>query len=144
MDHPPTRPVASLPPLYAGWLDALLGGPIPAETKATCHDCAMLAAPGQPAREGFFFNPSTKCCTYTPDLPNFLVGDILADEDPAQAAGRAQVEVSLQSINCTPRGLHRPATAHLLYRVGADTFFGRARALRCPYYLEEGGSCGIW
>src|SRR5262245_15774211 len=30
-----------LPPLYAGWMEALLGGSLPDESEATCDDCAM-------------------------------------------------------------------------------------------------------
>lgn len=30
-----------LPALYAGWLEDLLGAPIPRESRATCDDCAM-------------------------------------------------------------------------------------------------------
>ena len=37
------------------------------------------------------FEPSTKCCTFLPELPNFLVGAMLADTDPAAAEGRASV-----------------------------------------------------
>jgi len=133
-----------LPPLYARWMDPLLGGPIPPETNATCHDCAMAPPPGEQARPGAYVDPRLRCCTYFPDLPNFLVGRILADEGPALAAGRARVAASLGSVTCTPRGLHPPAAWRLLYREAAEGFFGRARSLLCPYYLEEGGLCGIW
>jgi hypothetical protein len=125
-------------------MDALLGGPIPAETNATCHDCAMSPPTEEAPASAFFFTPASKCCTYWPELPNFLVGRILADEDPALAAGRARVAASLQSINCTPRALRAPAAWRLLYRERGGDVFGRARALLCPYYLEEGGRCGIW
>ena len=83
-----------LPPLYARWTDELLGGPIPAETRATCLDCAMWVKEGRnPAAYDPFtgqeisFLPSTKCCTYVPSLPNFLAGGVLLDEDPAVAPG---------------------------------------------------------
>jgi hypothetical protein len=94
-------------------MDALLGGPVPAETNATRHNCAMLAPPGD-SGDGLYFNPATRCCTYFPELPNFLVGRILVDDDPALAAGRARVEASLESVTCTPRGLHPPAAQQLI------------------------------
>jgi hypothetical protein len=119
-------------------------GPIPAETNATCHDCAMSPRAGEAPGNTFFFKPASKCCTYWPELPNFLVGRILADEDPALAAGRARVAGSLQSINCTPRALRAPVAWRVLYRGGSGDVFGRAQALLCPYYQEEGGLCGIW
>lgn len=91
-----------------------------------------------------FFDPQVKCCTYLPELPNFLVGRILADEDPALAVGRATVEKRLQAgVAVTPLGLDRTPFYDLLYQ-HADTAFGRSHTLRCPHYIEEGGLCGIW
>src|SRR5438034_10877336 len=84
-----------LPPLYAAWMDQLLAGPIPPESEATCHDCAMCnqgTEASSPNGPGYYFSPQTKCCTYLPELHNFLVGRILSDDDPASATGRATVE----------------------------------------------------
>jgi len=85
---------SALPPLYETWMARALPGPIPAETRAPCQQCAMCppnagaaAAPSSPD----YFNPQTKCCTYLPQLPNFLVGRILADETPEMERGRASV-----------------------------------------------------
>src|SRR5215813_7928721 len=94
----PDHMASALPPLYATWMEQLLTGPIPPETGATCSDCVMLAKePHPPTGSAHFFNPRTKCCTYLPELPNFLVGRILADSDPQSAAGRATVEARLQA-----------------------------------------------
>src|SRR5258706_6959334 len=94
----PVLPTSPLPPLYAAWIDQLLGGSIPQETDATCDDCAMLPDVGQtPEASGVFFNPETKCCSYVPQLPNYLVGRILNDNDPAFARGRASVETRLNA-----------------------------------------------
>src|SRR5687767_5199250 len=87
-----TTPAGPLPPLYEAWIDQLLGSAIPPETVATCHDCAMLPRAGEEVVPGEDrFSPRVKCCTFQPSLPNFLVGRILSDEDPAMAAGRATV-----------------------------------------------------
>lgn len=135
-----------LPPLYAAWMDDLLKGPIPRETVATCENCAMHPGAGDRSQNGLFFAPDVKCCTYIPVLPNFLVGRILDDMDPASAAGRATVESRLTArVGVTPLGLTRPSVQALLYEHGAQRAFGRSRNLRCPHYLEEGGGrCGIW
>jgi hypothetical protein len=94
---------------------------------------------------GFFFDPSTKCCTYIPALANFLVGRILADDDPAFSAGRATVEARLAAgVAVTPLGLGQPPSFALLYENTAVNSFGRSRSLRCPHYLEPGGRCGVW
>jgi hypothetical protein len=137
----------ALPPLYARWLDELLDGPIPAETNATCADCAMLPdADGDPAPlQGY--NPETKCCTYLPELWNFLVGAILLDDDTGAAArGRATVEARIdRGLAVTPLGLGRTRPFDLLYRTGGVSTFGQSRQLRCPHYLhDEGGLCGVW
>ncbi len=144
MDNKTSSP---LPPLYARWFDDLLGGDIPAETRATCHDCAMCDSEGEHQKPGSkLFNPEVKCCTYLPRLPNFLVGMILADEDPLMAEGRATVEARLQAgIAVTPLGLEQPLKMRFLYTQMEPRAFGRARSLRCPHYIDEqGGLCGVW
>jgi hypothetical protein len=141
------QPPSTLPPLYARWMDGLVPGPLPRETEATCERCVMLPAPGPPAApSALFFEPETKCCTYVPALPNFLVGAILDDDDPALAAGRASVEKRIADrVGVSPLGLQAPPVHRLLYRTGGEGVFGRARALRCPHYVAEaGGACGIW
>ena len=137
-----------LPPLYAGWLGDLLGGPIPREKDATCADCAMCSSGEVPhGRRELFFDPWSKCCTYTPSLPNYLVGRVLEDGDAPGGRGRATLEARLDTgVGVTPLGLGRSSAAGLLYEhVARIDTFGRAPALRCPHYLEEeGGRCGIW
>ncbi len=86
-------PSSALPPLYAGWLDQMLAGPLPEETESTCSQCAMCASGNvAPSSATGFFSPQIKCCTYVPRLWNFLVGGILDDDDPAALRGRATVE----------------------------------------------------
>ena len=140
------QPGSTLPPLYARWMNDLLDGPIPAETTATCEQCVMCGdGPASPASLSFF-NPATKCCTYIPRLPNFLVGRVLEDDDPAAAAGRASVERRIdERVGVTPLGLAQPPVHATLYGIGGAATFGHAMALRCPHYREEaGGACGIW
>lgn len=141
----PVIATATLPPLYAAWMDELLPGPIPFETEATCDDCAMCGdAQGDDDRS--FFSPRTKCCSYVPKLPNYLVGRILLDEDPALASGRASVLARLQAgVSVTPLGLEYPPVFQALYGRSAATLFGQSRTILCPHYLAEGGgSCSIW
>jgi hypothetical protein len=91
-----------------------------------------------------FFDSLFKCCTYVPNIPNFLVGRILVDAEPAAQYGRATVQKRIaDAVGVTPLGLAPPPVHSLLYRSSADAF-GRSRALRCPHYLDEGGRCGIW
>jgi hypothetical protein len=132
--------------MYARWMADALAGPIPKETRATCDDCAMCVHAERPLLPTeYAFNPATKCCTYIPEVPNFLLGKILVDGDPSLADGRALVEARLVENNAvTPFGLGRPPGYMVFYRTVSDQSFGRLRSLRCPYYIEEGGRCGIW
>ncbi len=139
----------SLPALYQNLFPAFFRGPIPAETKATCSSCAMCEA-ANPVRiesvDGVnrFFRPDTKCCTYHPRLPNYLVGAILSDEDPAMAEGRRRIEEKIaRGVGVNPQWIKAPTRYNLLY-TNARQAFGRAQALRCPYYKSEGGLCTIW
>ena len=141
----PTGTSEPLPPLYAAWAREFLGGPIPVESRATCDDCAMCAhGDEQQSSRTDYFNPAVKCCTYIPDLHNFLVGRILSDDDTAAERGRTTVEKRIQeSLAVTPLGLTRPPVYSLLYENNTNAF-GKSRTLLCPYYIEDGGQCGIW
>jgi len=136
--------VEPLPPLYAGWVAEFLGGPVPRENRATCETCAMCAPAGeQPNPRGHYFDPATKCCTFLPDLPNFLVGRILSDGDPSGEFGRTSVERRIRErLAVTPLGLG-PHRSSRRYDTDIDDY-GRAHDLRCPHYIEDGGLCGIW
>ena len=138
---------AILPSLYAPWVDAWLGGPIPAETEATCQECALLAEPAQPATRDLTrrIHPRTKCCGYYPSLTNFQVGCILSETDPTAAPARDVVARRVQArFMATPLALDVPLAYHLLY--AKSPYMGSALRLRCPHYVEEllGGGCGIW
>jgi hypothetical protein len=136
----------SLPPLYAAWMAELLQGSIPLESRATCDDCAMCASGAvQPGSEKDYFDPTIKCCSYIPELHNFLAGRILSDEDPGDQRGRASVENRIKAgVAVTPLGLGPPAVFSLLYE-NAPSAFGQNRTLRCLHYIEDGGGrCGIW
>jgi hypothetical protein len=132
----------ALPPLYGSWLRVITGGPIPAETKATCDHCAMLPQPGEVSTAGYF-HPLTKCCAFQPQLPNFLAGRILSDSDPSMAAGRQELEQRIARRTAITPGWAGPgAVFSLMYR-STPYVFGRAPELRC-HFLSPTGDCGVW
>ncbi len=140
-----TEDASTLPPLYARWIEALLGGPLPREPRTTCRECVMLPPDGlEPAEGRIFFNPATKCCTYLPSLPNFTVGRVVADPDPALAHGRSSVLDRLRAgVAVTPLGIARTPRYALLYRA-SPAAFGQAASMRCPHFTgPEIGACGI-
>src|SRR5262245_22308800 len=116
--------MSALPPLYTGWMEKALPGEIPGESKSTCDKCAMCVhADERPGSGGtLFFNPQVKCCSYLPELPNFLVGGVLIDKDPAFQKGRASVEARLEAkVEVTPFGMGQFPSYSLLY-ANADAF----------------------
>jgi hypothetical protein len=149
-EKPHTAEYESLTPLYARWMDDLLGGPIPRESRATCDDCAMCAKPGDPAGgDESFFDPAIKCCSTVPELSNFLVGGILAEAEAASGsdAGSVRGRESIvrriaESGAVSPLGLGQSPAFKLIYE-NSDPAFGRSLSLRCPHYLEDSGRCGI-
>ena len=134
-----------LPRLYARWARELLGGDPPNETRATCLDCAMTASGHTGRRRRLaFFHPRTKCCTYTPVLPNFLAGAILADRSAEAAHGRASVlERIAAREKVTPLGVDRPAAVEAVYTALAPERFGTDLSMRCPHMTDD-DLCGVW
>jgi len=139
-----------LPPLYAAWVAEALGTLPPDEQTATCQSCVMLPPAstddaGTIPTSSLFFDPRSKCCTYIPELPNFVVGRILLDATPEAAEGRASVVARIAAGHqVTPLGLDKPPTFAVLYGNNGPELFGRAVELRCPHYLATSGGCGIW
>lgn len=137
-------PDSDLPPLHARWMGTFLPAPIPRETKAACGDCVMC--PGRGAEPEEAFAPETKCCTFVPTLPNFLVGRALAD--PELGEGRRSLEARIAAREeVSPLGLGITGDEQERYRtLKAAGMFGKPGAgLRCPHYVDrEGGLCGLW
>ena len=129
-----------LPTLLEPWIADLLGGPLPGESKATCANCAMVAAPGRvwPPDQPEFAE-AVKCCTFYPNLSNFAVGQILADR---ACAGRAEVERRIvNGPRVSPLGIARPPLYALTYRESASEVFGRVPQLACAFMAS--GKCSI-
>lgn len=129
---PKHLPLAPPPPLlpthHARWLPPLLGGhALDAEPAATCDDCAMVSA-----GPGLSFDAETKCCTFTPGLPNFLVGAALRAGGLGADTVRARVA---RGLGLGPLGLVADAIAD-------PEAFGRDRARVCPHL--SAGQCSIW
>lgn len=133
-----------LPAPYSSLLPELASSLAPREHIATCHDCAMRPR-GEPVPGVDYFDPDSKCCTFHPSVPNFLVGALLADTDPALDEGRRRVRDRIaRRLGATPRGLEPPRGYSMRYRALEPRGFGVARSLRCPLHDAAGGECTIW
>jgi hypothetical protein len=135
-----------IPAGYPSWVSGALPGPIPQETRATCSDCAMCSRARRPDPRYLYFNPHVKCCSYLPDLANYLTGGVLGNDAPEAAAGRRSVLERIRSRDgVTPLGLQMTAGYLRLYEQ-MPFGFGRSASLRCPHFVVtgQGGHCGIW
>jgi hypothetical protein len=139
----------AMPALYRPLLPSFFAREAPAETKATCRACAMCEGNCQGVVEPVdgrsrLFSPQTKCCTFHPRLPNYLLGALLADTSPAMEEGRRRIRARIESrVGTGPQWLRPPARFELLY-ASARRAFGRNLSLRCPLYEPVHGACTIW
>lgn len=136
---------AAMIPIYRPLLSELFDGPGVPEPRATCDDCAMCDK-GEPALvPQRYFEPNLKCCTFHPHLPNYLVGGVLADPDPAFDEGKRRLRRKIEErIGVMPYWLSAPRKYNVLFGAAKSDSFGRSKALLCPYFREEDGGCTIW
>ena len=134
--------IEPLPGLFAGWLGNAFGWVPAREVRASCERCPMCSPAAHAARP---FNPATKCCTYVPDIPNFLAGRILRDGPPSGVGvGSLCARIAARS-GVTPLFVGRSAYYAVVVEAAGGAGFGVAPALQCPHYDTEGaGSCSIW
>jgi Fe-S-cluster containining protein len=113
------------------------------ETKATCHNCAM-AKPD--LRRKTHYQAHLKCCTFTPFLPNYLVGAILHHQLPGALVLRARIQ---KRWGILPLGMVAPYSFQQEYlpamkhRAGIQGF-GQREDWLCPFYQKNTNDCGIW
>lgn len=146
----PESEFEQLPELYQRWVEELLPGAIPREREATCFDCVMCdRGQGAPVPGMGFYHPETKCCTYFPEVPNFLVGRALAVDTAGGDALRAFVAgAEAHRAQATLLGVRPAPKISTVYRQHKDDLFGRDPEMRCPYAITPdpaaGPICGIW
>ncbi len=130
--------LANLPDLVLSLVPAAAGFDW-VETRANCADCVMLPSAGVPA--DLAFTAATRCCTYHPAMPNFLVGRALRRSPRARALVEARMH---DPSGVTPWGIEASSGWSERHReVGADGW-GRDLALRCPYWVGGDETCGLW
>jgi Fe-S-cluster containining protein len=92
---------------------------------------------------GVFFRQETKCCTYQPSVPNYLIGALLSDTRPELGEGQKRVRAHIKTrIGITPQWVGPSAKYEVLYDASMRTSFGRNLPLKCTYY--DDGKCTIW
>lgn len=96
-----------------------------------CANCRMAAAG--------LFDPVAKCCTFTPDLPNFLVGAIA--QSGQRDGAREQVADWVEGGRATPLFVQAPPAIRKMHREAA--YPDAREAIACPL-LDAGGHCTIY
>lgn len=123
-----------LPSLYHDRLPEVIDEAYPDERFATCESCVNCQSSTSPYL-------TTKCCTYYPSLPNYLVGGVL--NQPTNDEGRERVRAIISSrVGVSPYGLLRPASRRSLPSTRPVPSRADAEAMLCPYY--DAGRCSIW
>jgi len=132
-----------LPDFYKNFLPRFFENESPEEHARSCSDCSMLNSDSS-MRGIINFSPETKCCTHYPNLPNYIVGALLSDMNPALNEGRIRISSLInKGVAVKPRGIMMPEKYQLLLKSSPDSF-GRASSMVCPYLNKKKGICTIW
>lgn len=138
---------SELPTIYHKLFPEFFDEPIPKETFATCHNCAMVCSDNKKREQLVMrsFLPDKKCCTYYPSITNYLIGGILSDPDPLMAEGKKRIREKIKArTGVSPAGIYAPKVYNILYSNGSGMGFGNSTNLLCPYFVNENGNCSVW
>lgn len=129
------------PDIYKDILPSFFNQTTDKENIADCNNCIMLSdTENMQGRE--YFSKISKCCTYQPNIPNYLVGNILKYGNPE---GKKLIREYIgNGVGVSPKGLTAGETYKLLYEKGKKFAFGKSEKLICPFYDKEKGNCNIW
>ncbi len=137
----------SVPPFYHPFLPEVFQVVIPPEPFSDCLNCPMIAQSREDLSQDLSkpFAPDTKCCTFNPRIPNYMVGAILSDQDPAMEEGKNRIieRIRLRE-GIFPNGVFPTRKYNQLYLEKSSTEFGRNRQLMCPYFKEGRLNCTVW
>ena len=133
--------LGSIPAIYRNIFPSFFDSLVLPEVFATCANCAMTQ---NTVPTGAKFSKVTKCCTYYPSLPNYLVGAILLDKDGVPEGVR-RIESAISSkTTVSPVGIFPSRKYLALYFKSSSATFGRSESLMCPYFEQPTGLCTIW
>lgn len=125
-----------LPNIYKRWVDPALLAMKAEEPLSTCVSCPMCQL-----KSGEAFLNSTKCCTYYPFVPNFLIGGILSEGQE----GATRIKALLRRRQWVlPIGLVAPPSYQERYLAKPADAFGRDPDFICPFFVSQTGGCSIW
>lgn len=132
---------SQLPGLYSQLLPPAFLKLKAVEKKASCSNCYMCRPVGKNNPVKKPFEPSTKCCTYYPFVPNYLVGGMLLENGEAAKHMRTLIRDRQWIL---PIGVVAPPSYQVKFQDKHMDDFGRDADLMCPFYKTQSGQCGIW
>lgn len=103
------------------------------ETKATCNSCNWKS-----------YQPSLKCCTYEPYLPNFLVGALFENKSTRPETLQVLREKIEKRQFSLPVGMMASVKYQVEFNNRQPEDFGNRAEWLCPYYDRQNQNCGIW
>lgn len=130
-----------LPEVYHRILSDLLQIEIPDEKIATCDSCILCQSTKSPYLD-------VKCCNYFPNMPNYLLGGILSDQDESLAFGQDKIrELIVSKVGTIPLGIlpgkqFSKQQDEILKKEIPFHSKEDLEAQKCPY-LDE-GKCSVW
>lgn len=137
----------TIPAFYTPFLPEIFQSVIPPEPFSDCLNCPMISSPADDtdSEQSLPFNPETRCCTFTPRIPNYMAGAILSDDDPAMGEGRRRLKERISSgRGVYPNGVYPTPAYTRLYVDKSPREFGRNKDLLCPYFTEGKYNCTVW
>lgn len=136
--------IDKFPALYRTFLPEAFFGEVPTESLATCDDCIMCSDYEHKKKQKLpYFIPDTKCCTYQPHLPNYLVGGLLTT--PLQEEGKNRMLVYISNrIGVTPLAIKPSTRFNAEYNAFKKLTFGKNKAFRCSFFETDTGNCTIY
>ncbi|MBN2682439.1 MAG: hypothetical protein JXR58_08010 [Bacteroidales bacterium] len=129
-----------LPEIYQNLFPEFFYKEIKKETIATCDNCIMLEG-NNPIKNMSFYLKETKCCTFFPFIPNYMVGLILKEgSEYGQAAVRKLIS---ERVGISPKGISPGKKYQLDFELSREKGFGQNLSLKCPF-LDSDVDCSIW
>jgi len=129
------------PNFYHRLLPDVVSWEVPDERFADCSNCHLCAS------DKLSIN-ATKCCTYHAILPNYMLGALLSDKDPAWQIGISKIEDKIKhKLGVTPYGIAGTPDIVEFNRERRNTnklttSFEEREKYTCPYL--DNGRCSVW
>jgi len=90
-----------------------------------------------------YYIPDTKCCTYHPYIPNFLVGGLLSSNLSEHQEGKRRMIKKIENgKGIYPMRIQPSFEYQFHYESFRPLVFGKSLDLLCPFFDQ--GYCSVW